>query len=132
VKLSYKLAENDKMKMTAALESSKKVNFPPPSLVFHHQNSNDLPELRHSKDDDGWTVFDDQILYVYAGKGPYVGRFVTSLNLFASRVKLISNRDYMAFPVSLPDDGLIDVMIMPMVREVTVKSLKRAYITLVH
>jgi len=45
-------------------------------------------------DEEGWTIFDEPILYVYAGKGPYVGR------------------DFMAFPVSLPDDGLIDLMAM--------------------
>ena len=26
------------------------------------------------KDEEGWTIFDEPILYVYAGKGPYVGR----------------------------------------------------------
>lgn len=30
-------------------------------------------------------------------------------------------RDYMAFPVSLPDDGLIDVMAMPLVSQMLVE-----------
>lgn len=41
---------------------------------------------------DGWTTFDKRLSYVYAGKGPYV------------------SRDLMQFPVSIPDDGLIDVV----------------------
>jgi len=57
---------------------------------------NTLPSLKYLQgEEDGWTIFNESMLYVYAGKGPYVGR------------------DMMAFPVSLPDDGLIDVMTMP-------------------
>lgn len=33
-----------------------------------------LPPLKYSGDDEGWTVLDEPLLYVYAGKGPYVGR----------------------------------------------------------
>ena len=66
-----------------------------------------LPPLVYAKagsssegsSDDGWTKFEDPILFVYAGKGPYVAR------------------DLMAFPASLPDDGLIDITIHPMVSE---------------
>lgn len=42
--------------------------------------------------DDGWITFDKPMSYVYAGKGPYV------------------SKDFMQFPVSLPDDGLVDVV----------------------
>lgn len=62
-----------------------------PSLPNIEAEGTALPPLRHSKDDDGWTTLDKPLLYVFAGKGPYVGR------------------DLMAFPVSLPDDGLIDI-----------------------
>jgi sphingosine kinase len=34
-----------------------------------------LPPLKYSStDDDGWTTVDKPLLYVFAGKGPYVGR----------------------------------------------------------
>jgi sphingosine kinase len=34
-----------------------------------------LPALKYSTtDEDGWTILDEPLLYVYAGKGPYVGR----------------------------------------------------------
>ncbi|TFY63746.1 hypothetical protein EVJ58_g3065 [Rhodofomes roseus] len=43
-------------------------------------------------DADGWVTFTKPLSYVYAGKGPYV------------------SKDLMQFPVSIPDDGLIDVV----------------------
>lgn len=33
-----------------------------------------LPSSKYLQGEDGWTVFNESILYVYAGKGPYVGR----------------------------------------------------------
>lgn len=34
-----------------------------------------LPPLKFQPEDsDGWTTFDEPLLYVYAGKGPFVGR----------------------------------------------------------
>lgn len=36
-----------------------------------------LPPLNNLPDDsEGWLTFSEPILYVYAGKGPYVGRLV--------------------------------------------------------
>lgn len=77
-----------------------------------------LPPLAYSfEDSDGWTTFPDPILYIYAGKGPYVGRWVVHCGLIGGGALLIFySSDFMAFPVSLPDDGLIDVMAMPVVR----------------
>ncbi|GLB34908.1 putative diacylglycerol kinase catalytic domain (presumed) [Lyophyllum shimeji] len=94
IQLSYKLAESDKVKMANDLRArrSGKADAPPASTG----ESGPLPPLVNLPDDtDGWTTYDKPILYVYAGKGPFVAR------------------DYMAFPVSLPDDGLIDVMAQP-------------------
>ncbi|KAG6866957.1 hypothetical protein C0991_003873 [Blastosporella zonata] len=96
VQLSYKVAESDKMKMAndlnnlqALRNSQLQVSTPPVA-------SGGLPPLNHLPDDtEGWTTYDQPLLFVYAGKGPFVGR------------------DYMAFPVSQPDDGLIDVMAQP-------------------
>ncbi|KAF9483786.1 hypothetical protein BDN70DRAFT_873404 [Pholiota conissans] len=101
VQLSYKVAEKDKLKM--AVEVSLRKNtlglHSPTSASTQAGFSDTLPPLKYVKrdeqeDEEGWTTFTDPILYVYAGKGPYVGR------------------DYMAFPVSLPDDGLIDLVVM--------------------
>ncbi|KAF8964016.1 ATP-NAD kinase-like domain-containing protein [Flammula alnicola] len=100
VQLSFKVAENDKHKMAEDVharkqESSNPTPPSPPLTVADESTCHSLPPLRYSQDDEeGWTTFDDPILYVYAGKGPYVAR------------------DFMAFPVSLPDDGLIDVVTM--------------------
>ncbi|KAH8116937.1 ATP-NAD kinase-like domain-containing protein [Phellopilus nigrolimitatus] len=54
-----------------------------------------LPLLEHTEEpseDDGWITFDKPILYLYAGKSPYVAR------------------DLMQFPVAHPSDGLIDIV----------------------
>ncbi len=59
-------------------------------------DSEKLPPLRFSgngSSSEGWITFDKPVTYLYAGKGPYVGL------------------DLMQFPVSLPDDGLIDVVV---------------------
>ena len=75
---------------------SRKEKFGVVKLEEGKPSSGALPALRHLPDDDeGWMTFEDPILFVYAGQGPYVGR------------------DYMAFPVSEPDDGLIDISVMP-------------------
>ncbi|KDR81645.1 hypothetical protein GALMADRAFT_239721 [Galerina marginata CBS 339.88] len=98
VQLSFKVAENDKDKMAATVYSIKKDKTPsiPPSSAASETSFHDkLPSLKFlDGNEEDWTTFDEPILYVYAGKGPYVGR------------------DFMAFPVSLPNDGLIDVMAM--------------------
>ncbi|KAL1701407.1 ATP-NAD kinase-like domain-containing protein [Schizophyllum commune] len=71
-----------------------------PRSPMSEDGEDGLPPLVYSKsdsgNDDSWTKFEDPILFVYAGKGPYVAR------------------DLMAFPASLPDDGLIDITIHPM------------------
>ncbi|KAF5339283.1 hypothetical protein D9758_013298 [Tetrapyrgos nigripes] len=106
VELSYKGAEMDKEQMFNALkarhnaedtlESETHVVSHPPALnlATDEDKPASLPELKYSMDDtEGWTTFDEKMLYLYAGKGPFVGR------------------DLMAFPVSLPDDGLIDICV---------------------
>ena len=78
MQLSFKLAENDKDKMAAAVHSREKDKrhvFP----VSTGPSSSDKivipPSMEHfHADEEGWTIFDEPILYDYAGKGPYVGR----------------------------------------------------------
>ncbi|KAJ7111556.1 ATP-NAD kinase-like domain-containing protein [Mycena crocata] len=96
VQLSYKAVEMDKNKMVDTLQKRRakdKDGLAPQLPPNSDATETALPALKHvGTDDDGWTVLDEPLLYVYAGKGPYVGR------------------DLMAFPVSLPDDGLIDLI----------------------
>lgn len=56
-------------------------------------------------DADGWVTFNRPLSYIYAGKGPYV------------------SKDLMQFPVSIPDDGLLDVVAQELVRLVKQHSL---------
>lgn len=102
VQLSYKAVEVDKHKMAERASLHRKNNESVPfasssSPPLENDTAESLPPLKFQPDDtEGWTTFDGPLLYVYAGKGPFVGR------------------DYMAFPVSVPDDGLIDIMAMPL------------------
>ncbi|KAF4608502.1 sphinganine kinase lcb4 [Pleurotus pulmonarius] len=96
IQLSVKIAEQDKTKMLEALQARRQAQSNASSST-DASSSSSLPPLKFLPEDkDGWTVIDEPLLYVYAGKGPYVGR------------------DFMAFPVSLPDDGLIDITIQPL------------------
>lgn len=118
VKVSIKVAESDKRKMVTALHTARTdaiariaaLSSPAPSDASDAPDApatdNDLdpdvkpsvlPPLRYRDhvmvEGDGWIVFDKPLLYLYAGKGPFV------------------SRDLMQFPVSHPDDGYIDVVI---------------------
>ncbi|KAF8654225.1 hypothetical protein AX16_003749 [Volvariella volvacea WC 439] len=96
VQLSYKAAETDKERM-AELHSVGKQRVQESVLEDSDSRYTSLPATRHGiTDEEGWTTLNEPLLFVYAGKGPYVGR------------------DLMAFPVSLPDDGLVDIAIMPL------------------
>ncbi|TFY77172.1 hypothetical protein EWM64_g6844 [Hericium alpestre] len=94
--ISIKAVETDKVKMTQMLESfhasvADGTSSPPDQLK---QADTTLPQMKYSLEDtDGWITFDKPILYFYAGKGPYV------------------SRDLMQFPVSMPNEGAIDVVV---------------------
>jgi len=94
VTLHMKVVEQDKSKMLEAwkLQRSSKSN----GLVAESniKESTFIPPLNQPIDEkDGWITFDKPSLYIYAGKGPYVGR------------------DLMQFPMSLPEDGVVDIVI---------------------
>jgi len=97
VELSMKLVADDKSKMAEVLELSmgqRGDNSPiSPISIGESVFDEDTPLLKKSVKEDGWMTFDKPILFAYAGKGPYV------------------SRDLMQFPVSLPDDGLVDISI---------------------
>jgi sphingosine kinase len=80
VQLSIKVAERDKKKMVQDFQTRRNESeeiiptLSSPSLVGDVE-SGELPPLRYLPDDtDGWITVDEPILYLYAGKGPYVGR----------------------------------------------------------
>ncbi|KAK0463936.1 ATP-NAD kinase-like domain-containing protein [Desarmillaria tabescens] len=95
VQFSYKVAEEDKDKMAQECYA-RRVNDKSASQrsipTVDDSSESTLPPLTAHDSDEGWITFDKPLLYLYAGKGPFVGR------------------DFMAFPVSLPDDGLIDIV----------------------
>ena len=115
VQISYKLAEDDKVKM-AEKACAQRLQGPPTSPP--RKSSGGLPPLRYLPDDtDGWVTCEEPILYFYAGKGPFVSRYVgLSLSCSNLLIRRCHCRDYMAFPVSVPNDGLVDIMTMPAVR----------------
>lgn len=123
VQLSLKIAENDKDKMAETVISSQSsvntiVTSPEPVELDEGDNKQ-LPSLKHSHvDSEGWTTFEEPILYVYGGKGPYVGRYLRFDLSFRSQLTTFHS-DFMAFPVSLPNDGLVDVMAMARVMNIS-------------
>lgn len=80
VKLSYKLAESDKLKMAKTLEARQRddlIGAPSVPSIPTESSDSSLPPLKnHSEDEEGWVTLEEPLLYVYAGKGPYVGRCV--------------------------------------------------------
>ena len=98
VKVSIKVAHKDKDKM---LDDLKAHNVQPSEAPTPSAATPSLPDLQHIGSDanqDDWITFDKPFNYFYAGKGPFV------------------SQDLMQFPVSHPDDGLIDVVISERVR----------------
>lgn len=108
-KISIKVAESDKTKMlddlrkgeAAATERAhnvQKLSEEPQSIdntADSESPLSTLPPLVHTVSDskEGWIEFDKPLIYLMAGKGPLVAR------------------DLMQFPMSLPDDGVVDVVI---------------------
>lgn len=75
VELSYKIVEKDKRKMFENLKLRDKTESDARPTEPIQDDSSTLPELKISLDDqEGWTTFQEPLLYLYAGKGPYVGR----------------------------------------------------------
>ncbi|KAH9969429.1 ATP-NAD kinase-like domain-containing protein [Lactifluus volemus] len=93
--ISVKTGMADKSAMLETLQeyTSSAPHYEAPQLEELPENMTALPPLRYANDTEGWTTFEDPILYLYAGKGPYV------------------SRDLMQFPVSVPNDGMVDLFI---------------------
>ena len=73
MQLSLKLAETDKEKMAAAVHSRETQKSEVPVAIASSPDQTGISLSPH-EGEDGWTIFDEPILYVYAGKGPYVAR----------------------------------------------------------
>jgi len=94
VTLYIKVAEQDKYTMLEAWKSQRSSKSNGLVAESNIKESTPIPPLTQPIDEkDGWITFDKPTLSIYAGKGPYVGR------------------DLMLFPVSLPEDGMIDIAI---------------------
>ena len=82
IQLSYKAVEVDKYKMAERVSLHRKNKKSAPSAssspaASENEIAESLPPLKfQSEDTEGWTTFDGPLLYVYAGKGPFVGRRV--------------------------------------------------------
>ncbi|KAF8580882.1 hypothetical protein K439DRAFT_1636638 [Ramaria rubella] len=96
MKLEVKVVSHDKDKMVENYRLSRsQVDF-----CASQSDETDVETLRSKKsmplvdqaDDEGWTVIEQMLSYVYAGKLPYV------------------SRDLMQFPIAMSDDGLIDIV----------------------
>jgi sphingosine kinase len=80
IQLSIKVAERDKHVMAEALwaqpgNEGEEKQSSPSNAEEPIDNTLSLPKPSGGEEDD-WIVFDKPILYLYAGQGPYVGRFV--------------------------------------------------------
>jgi sphingosine kinase len=80
VQISYKAAEKDKRKMAENVSAYRKnrnsmVAKNAPASPPEGDTAETLPPLKfQSEESEGWTTLDEPLLYVYAGKGPFVGR----------------------------------------------------------
>ncbi|KAF7976705.1 hypothetical protein HWV62_5867 [Athelia sp. TMB] len=88
--IQIKVAEQDKGRMVDALGAGGLGDASPCRTTA----TGSLPDLSVPVNQtDGWLTLDVPSVYMYAGKGPFV------------------SRDLMQFPVSVPDDGFIDIVI---------------------
>ncbi|KAL1944512.1 hypothetical protein VTO73DRAFT_2942 [Trametes versicolor] len=105
VKVSIKVAHADKRKMVQDMKAAHEQAQATYAALAQGPASEDStaafgappdPKLADASDDDEdpeWVTFDRPLVYLFAGKGPYV------------------SSDVLQFPVSLPTDGLIDVTV---------------------
>lgn len=100
MELSIKVSDNDKKKMVEthrALRSKRIASASRSNLTetnIENLEDSTLPELRFADGPDHeWITFEKPVLYVYAGKMPYV------------------SVDLLQFPVSHANDGLIDLVV---------------------
>jgi sphingosine kinase len=104
IELSMKVVDQDKSRMMDALHARRAGELLSPSS-FRSSLLGDDKKTDSASSSHEWTRFKRPILWMYAGQGPFV------------------SRDLMQFPVSLADDGLIDISIQEITSR---KALLRA------
>ncbi|KAF8550294.1 hypothetical protein OG21DRAFT_1468925 [Imleria badia] len=99
MELSMKVVEQDKSQMVDALYARRRsaAKGVPPALPASDITPSDDKQVNGTDSPENWVVFEKPILWMVAGKGPYV------------------SRSLMQFPVSHPDDGLIDISVQEVV-----------------
>ena len=119
VQLSIKLAEKDKSVMAAQAQARRKPggnDTDNPTITATPAAQEDESPLKPSEEDGpGWYTFNRPVFYLLGGKVPYVGRYASTPRSLQTRAHS-SLRDYMAFPVSSHDDGLVDLVAQELVR----------------
>ncbi|KAH9957564.1 ATP-NAD kinase-like domain-containing protein [Russula dissimulans] len=91
--ISIKTGMSQKGAMVEALQkyTSSAPHYDVPQV--EEEDSTALPPLKYVDDHDGWTSFEGPILFMYAGKAP------------------LMSRELMQFPVAMPNDGMVDLVI---------------------
>ncbi|KAH7103880.1 ATP-NAD kinase-like domain-containing protein [Auriculariales sp. MPI-PUGE-AT-0066] len=96
IELSICVSSDDKKKMVESHRAlrSKHIASSSRSNLLEGDEEAELPPLRYAEGpDENWITFEKPVLYVYAGKVPYV------------------SIDLCQFPIVHPNDGLIDLVI---------------------
>jgi len=95
--VSFKTDMSEKGSMVKALReyTSSAPHYDVPSDE-EEGNATALPSLQYIDKQDGWITFEGPSLFMYAGKGPFV------------------SCDLMQFPVAMPNDGKVDLVIQGM------------------
>lgn len=74
--LQIKVAEQDKSKMVEALRSRHSDNATNAQSTSENGLEETIPPLAQAVDEkNGWITFDQPMLYICAGQGPYIGRY---------------------------------------------------------
>lgn len=97
IELSIKVVDQDKSRMMDTLHARRAGESPNPSCFPSSLLSDDKKPDSASSSHEEWIRFERPILWMYAGQGPFVSRAL------------------MQFPVSIADDGLIDISIQEII-----------------